>query len=100
MKRVWCKTFAEGTRPDQGSKRKKENDLVNGYLAKRLRLQVATLWFAVCLPLAAQVTPPPPNGLPASQSPLGDLTSLTGDARIWLQDLIKINTTSPPGNEQ
>ena len=37
---------------------------------------------------------------PASQSPLGDLTSLTGDARIWLQDLIKINTTNPPGNEQ
>ena len=51
-------------------------------------------------PLAAQVAPPPTNSLPASQSPLGDLTSLTADAKVWLQDLIKINTTTPPGNEQ
>ena len=54
----------------------------------------------VAQPVAAQVAPPPTNSLPASQSPLGDLTSLTGDAKIWLQDLIKINTTNPPGNEQ
>jgi acetylornithine deacetylase/succinyl-diaminopimelate desuccinylase-like protein len=51
-------------------------------------------------PLAAQVAPPPTNNLPASQSPVGDLTSLTADAKIWLQDLIRINTTNPPGNEQ
>jgi acetylornithine deacetylase/succinyl-diaminopimelate desuccinylase-like protein len=51
-------------------------------------------------PLAAQVAPPPTNNLPATQSPVGDLTSLTADAKIWLQDLIRINTTNPPGNEQ
>ena len=73
---------------------------MNGNRIKSVLLQ-ATLWLlATALPLAAQVAPPPTNGLPASQSPLGDMTSLTNDARIWLQDLIKINTTNPPGNEQ
>jgi acetylornithine deacetylase/succinyl-diaminopimelate desuccinylase-like protein len=51
-------------------------------------------------PAAAQVAPPPTNSLPASQSPLGDLMSLTANAKLWLQDLVKINTTNPPGNEQ
>jgi acetylornithine deacetylase/succinyl-diaminopimelate desuccinylase-like protein len=55
---------------------------------------------AAALPVAAQVAPPPTNSLPASQSPLGDLTALSNDTRIWLQDLIKIDTTNPPGNEQ
>ncbi len=73
---------------------------MNGNRVKSVLLHV-TLWlFAAALPLAAQVAPPPTNGLPASQSPLGDLTSLANDARTWLQDLIKINTTNPPGNEQ
>ena len=51
--------------------------------------------------LGAQVAPPATNGLPGTQGgpPLGDLTKLTGDAKVWLQDLIKINTTNPPGNE-
>ena len=31
---------------------------------------------------------------------MGDLTPLIGEAKVWLQDLIKINTTNPPGNEQ
>jgi len=62
-------------------------------------LFLAAVTFAT-QPLAAQVAPPPTNSLPASQSPLGDLTSLTADAKVWLQDLIKINTTNPPGNEQ
>ena len=49
----------------------------------------------------AQVAPPATNGLPGTQGgpPLGDLTKLSGDAKVWLQDLIKINTTNPPGNE-
>jgi acetylornithine deacetylase/succinyl-diaminopimelate desuccinylase-like protein len=51
--------------------------------------------------VAAQVAPPATNGSPGTQggAPLGDLTSLTGDAKVWFQDLIKINTTNPPGNE-
>jgi acetylornithine deacetylase/succinyl-diaminopimelate desuccinylase-like protein len=65
---------------------------------------IAWLFLAACTlasqPHVAQVAPPPTNTLPASQTPLGDLTSLTGEAKVWLQDLIKINTTNPPGNEQ
>jgi acetylornithine deacetylase/succinyl-diaminopimelate desuccinylase-like protein len=73
---------------------------VNGNRTRQVLLY-ATVWlFAAALPLAAQVAPPPTNSLPASQSPLGDLRSLTADARTWLQELIKINTTNPPGSEQ
>jgi acetylornithine deacetylase/succinyl-diaminopimelate desuccinylase-like protein len=73
---------------------------VNGNPLKNMLLRVTLGLFAAVAPVAAQVAPPPTNGLPASQTPLGDLTSLTADAKIWLQDLIKINTTNPPGNEQ
>ena len=52
---------------------------------------------AASLPVHAQA----PTSSPApAVSPLGDLTSLTADAKVWLQDLVKINTTNPPGNEQ
>jgi acetylornithine deacetylase/succinyl-diaminopimelate desuccinylase-like protein len=73
---------------------------------KQPRLLAAPLFFAAALflirPLStpAQIAPPPTNSLPASQSPVGDLTTLTAEARTWLQELIKINTTNPPGNEQ
>jgi acetylornithine deacetylase/succinyl-diaminopimelate desuccinylase-like protein len=72
---------------------------------KQIQLLAAAFFCAAALPLTAppvtaQVAPPPTNTLPASQSPVGDLTSLTAEARTWLQDLIKINTTNPPGNEQ
>jgi acetylornithine deacetylase/succinyl-diaminopimelate desuccinylase-like protein len=67
---------------------------------KQIQLLAAACFFAAAQPLAAQIAPPPTNGLPASQSPVGDLTSLTAEARTWLLDLIKINTTNPPGNEQ
>jgi acetylornithine deacetylase/succinyl-diaminopimelate desuccinylase-like protein len=83
-----------------GQKPENEGRFVNGLrrMPRLLLHVIAWLPFAT-LPLAAQVAPPPTNSLPASQSPL-DMTSLTGDAKIWLQDLIKINTTNPPGNEQ
>ena len=35
---------------------------------------------------------PPPGGTP-------DLLQLTAEAQTWLTDLIRINTTNPPGNE-
>jgi acetylornithine deacetylase/succinyl-diaminopimelate desuccinylase-like protein len=79
-----------------------EDCLVNGNRRKHMLLHAALCLFASAVPLgvAAQIAPPPTNSLPASQSPLGDLTSLSADAKIWLQDLVKINTTNPPGNEQ
>ena len=75
---------------------------MNGNRRKHMLLYAALWLFAAAIPLAvaAQVAPPPTNSLPASQSPLGDLTSLSADAKIWLQDLVKINTSNPPGNEQ
>src|SRR5580693_3574672 len=42
---------------------------------------------------------------PAAQSaqlppaPSADIAKLQGEALVWLQDLIRINTTNPPGNE-
>jgi acetylornithine deacetylase/succinyl-diaminopimelate desuccinylase-like protein len=65
-----------------------------------LLLCAAPSCFASTLPLAAQLPAVPAPAAPAATSPLGDLTSLTGDAKVWLQDLVKINTTNPPGNEQ
>lgn len=53
----------------------------------------------LALPAPAQVrrqqtpaTPPPP-------APASDLASISQEALGWLKDLIRINTTNPPGNE-
>ena len=39
-------------------------------------------------------------GIPASQSLVGNTTALAREAQDWLVELVKINTTNPPGNEQ
>jgi acetylornithine deacetylase/succinyl-diaminopimelate desuccinylase-like protein len=57
---------------------------------------------AICVggPLRAQIRQnPPAMGIPDSQSVVGDTTPLAMEARGWLAELIKINTTNPPGNE-
>src|SRR5260370_42518036 len=59
---------------------------------------------AASLPVAAQVAPEKP-GIPAGNppvnaSPSGDTSAIAKEARGWLADLIKINTSNPPGNEQ
>lgn len=51
-------------------------------------------------PLRAQV---PSTAMPAvqtTQSPVGDTTALAKEAEGWLAELIRIDTTNPPGNEQ
>src|SRR6516225_1845175 len=64
-----------------------------------LCLHAALLLFAV--PVRAQVgQKPPAMGIPESPNLVGDTTALAGEAQGWLADLIKINTTNPPGNEQ
>jgi acetylornithine deacetylase/succinyl-diaminopimelate desuccinylase-like protein len=53
-------------------------------------------------PGAMQAQTVPPQAMPtASSSPSGaqDLSQLESDAINWLQQLIRINTTNPPGNE-
>jgi acetylornithine deacetylase/succinyl-diaminopimelate desuccinylase-like protein len=73
---------------------------VNCFRRTQVPLYVIAWLLAAALHVAAQIAPPATNSVPGAQSPLGDLTSLTGTAKVWLQDLIKINTTNPPGNEQ
>lgn len=55
--------------------------------------------FALAAVAQAQATPqqamPPASSTPATH----DLSQLESDALNWLQDLIRINTVNPPGNE-
>ena len=66
----------------------------------RTLLQAVTFFFAGVLPLAAQGIPPNPAPVQANPSPLADTTALSREALVWLAQLIQINTTNPPGNEQ
>jgi acetylornithine deacetylase/succinyl-diaminopimelate desuccinylase-like protein len=53
------------------------------------------------LPLCAQLKQgPPAMGLPDNQALVGDTAFLAREAQDWLVELVKINTTNPPGNEQ
>ncbi len=53
------------------------------------------------LALHAQIgQKPPAMGIPASNALVGDTGPLAREAQDWLVELIKINTTNPPGNEQ
>jgi len=60
----------------------------------------AALAMAASIPVAAQVSPAAPRGMPMNPSPIGDTSTIAKEAQSWLADLIKINTTNPPGNEQ
>ena len=54
-----------------------------------------------CAPLRAQIRQSPPAmGIPESPSLVGDTSALAREAQDWLVELMKINTTNPPGNEQ
>src|ERR1700738_2748775 len=66
----------------------------------RTLLQAVTLFFAGVLPLAAQGIPPNPTPVQANPSPLADTAALSREALVWLAQLIQINPTNPPGNEQ
>src|SRR6266581_1270572 len=52
------------------------------------------------MPVAAQVAPPAAPGIPSNPSPIGDTSAIAREAQGWLADLVRINTTNPPGNEQ
>jgi acetylornithine deacetylase/succinyl-diaminopimelate desuccinylase-like protein len=62
----------------------------------------AALSMAASFPVTAQVPPAGPGipGNPVTPSQIGDTTAIAKEARGWLVDLIKINTSNPPGNEQ
>jgi acetylornithine deacetylase/succinyl-diaminopimelate desuccinylase-like protein len=58
------------------------------------------LWLAAALPLAAQAPSTAMPTVESTRSPAGDTTALAKEAEGWLADLIRIDTTNPPGNEQ
>lgn len=69
-----------------------------------LRARSAVLFFLLWGPLVnlvpAQIAQNPPPGLPPNNSLVGDTGPLAREAQDWLVELVKINTTNPPGNEQ
>jgi acetylornithine deacetylase/succinyl-diaminopimelate desuccinylase-like protein len=60
----------------------------------------AGLMMAASFPVVAQVAPARGPGIPANPSPTGDTSAIAKKAQGWLAELIKINTSNPPGNEQ
>lgn len=52
------------------------------------------------VPLVAQGIPPNPPPSQSASSPSVDTAALSREALVWLAQLIQINTTNPPGNEQ
>ena len=61
------------------------------------------LMLAASLPSAAQAVPQARPGIPASMPnapTAGDMFVIVKEAEGWLAELIKINTSNPPGNEQ
>ena len=71
----------------------------------RIRTRLAILLLFLCGPgsqwLRAQIAQKPPAmGIPPSNALVGDTGPLAREAQDWLVELVKINTTNPPGNEQ
>jgi acetylornithine deacetylase/succinyl-diaminopimelate desuccinylase-like protein len=61
---------------------------------------IVLLWASFGAPAKAQVGQrPAAMGIPASPKLVGDTSALATEAQGWLVDLVKINTTNPPGNE-
>jgi acetylornithine deacetylase/succinyl-diaminopimelate desuccinylase-like protein len=60
----------------------------------------AGILLATNSPVAGQGIPQSTPVVPAAVSPLTDTSGIAREARGWLADLIKINTSNPPGNEQ
>ena len=77
-----------------------EDGFVNWNRKIRVGAVAVVLMLAASLPLAAQGIPQASPVIPASASPLGDTSAIAKEAQGWLADLIKINTSNPPGNEE
>ena len=78
------------------------NEGAEGMLRRILRilLPIALLLTVVPPPTRAQTGPPlSPSSASAPAAKSADLSQTSSDALGWLQNLIRINTTNPPGNE-
>jgi acetylornithine deacetylase/succinyl-diaminopimelate desuccinylase-like protein len=80
-----------------------EDGLVNWNRMVQVLRGAAALWMATGFAASAQVTPGEKPGIPGNSpipSPVGDSSAIAKEAEGWLADLIRINTSNPPGNEQ
>ena len=71
----------------------------------RMRSMTKSVLCTVCLAILATAASPQVPGMapptaPQTNGQLGDTSALAREATGWLADLIKINTTNPPGNEE
>lgn len=66
----------------------------------RILILAAVLLFNAVPRLAAQGIPPSPASAPSHSSSAGDADALSREALVWLAQLIRIDTSNPPGNEQ
>jgi acetylornithine deacetylase/succinyl-diaminopimelate desuccinylase-like protein len=73
---------------------------VNWFCDARKALLRIVCCATFALPLAAQGIPQATPSAPPAASPLRDTSGLAREAMVWLMQLIQINTTNPPGNEQ
>jgi acetylornithine deacetylase/succinyl-diaminopimelate desuccinylase-like protein len=102
MKHIRSKTFAvaRGCFGRVLPKMTMEDGFVSFHPKRRVLTPALGLFLAASLPLAAQAPPAAP-GIPINNpSPVGDTAALAKEAQGWLADLIRINTTNPPGNEE
>jgi acetylornithine deacetylase/succinyl-diaminopimelate desuccinylase-like protein len=72
---------------------------VNWNGTKRFVGTLLTLLLAQSIPLVAQVTNGRP-GIPGNAVQVDASGALAREAQGWLEELLKINTSNPPGNEQ
>ena len=60
----------------------------------------AALTLAIHTPVMAQGIPQPEPAAQTAASQLGNISAVAKEAEGWLAELIKINTSNPPGNEE
>jgi acetylornithine deacetylase/succinyl-diaminopimelate desuccinylase-like protein len=102
MKRFRCKTLLRRP-PKAESEENKEEGFVSWNQRMGIWAGGMVLMLAASLPSAAQAVPQARPGIPASvpSAPTaGDMFVIVKEAEGWLAELIKINTSNPPGNEQ
>jgi acetylornithine deacetylase/succinyl-diaminopimelate desuccinylase-like protein len=85
---------------------RRKTQFTGGVFVPRKRMGLLILGFLLvsalsARSLSAQISQrPPAMGIPQTPSLVGDTSALASEAQGWLIDLLKINTTNPPGNEQ
>jgi acetylornithine deacetylase/succinyl-diaminopimelate desuccinylase-like protein len=73
---------------------------VNGKQVIQVLAGAAAVLLTASVPAVAQGIPPAEPVVQANPSAIGNISAIAKEAQGWLADLIRINTSNPPGNEQ